>query len=77
MPNIQIKKPLANSLADAFGNKPSVVPQPTTPTPPSTEDSGLGTLFNAFKKSVMPAPTPAPVDPYANFANKATGNKYR
>lgn len=72
MPNNPIDPKLHDALMQAFGGSPAApAPQPSAPTPtpaggPGVGSSLYGALFNR-------QPASEPVDPYMNFANKATG----
>lgn len=77
MPNTPIDPKLHDVLMQAFGGRaPAAVQQPSAPTPAPSGDSGVGSsLYNALFGGGQPAQQQ--VDPYMNFANKATGKPYR
>lgn len=73
MPNDKIDPSLHQALAQVFGNQ-----QAQQPSAPNGIASLLSSLFQgnpSAQGAPVPSPSPAqpPVDPYQNFANKATG----
>lgn len=74
MPNYPIDPKVKEALGGAFGGQPS--PQPGAPSP---EGSDPGMIAQIVSNLFGPpqAPEQPPVDPYQNFANKATGRPSR
>lgn len=77
MPNNQIDPQLHQALANAFGGSQTPpAQQPSAPAPAAPADSGAGSsLFSALFGNSQPQQPQ--VDPYQNFANKATGRDYK